>query len=89
MRLKQHFFRDPGSPNNHIGDAANEEYRKQFCLRPACVEACPVGARIFGDQDDPESPISKFLHENRTRVLKPEMGTSPNVFYVGLDKEVM
>jgi tetrathionate reductase subunit B len=58
-------------------------------LRPACVEACPAGARIFGDQNDPESPISKFLHENRTRVLKPEMGTSPNVFYVGLDKEVM
>jgi Fe-S-cluster-containing dehydrogenase component len=58
-------------------------------LRPACVEACPVNARIFGDQNDPESPISKFLRENRTRVLKPEMGTSPNVFYVGLDKEVM
>jgi tetrathionate reductase subunit B len=58
-------------------------------LRPACVEACPVNARIFGDQNDPESPISKFIRENRTRVLKPEMGTSPNVFYVGLDKEVM
>ena len=58
-------------------------------LRPACVEACPVGARIFGDQNDPESPISKFIRENRVRVLKPEMGTSPNVFYVGLDKEVM
>jgi len=58
-------------------------------LNPACVEVCPVEARIFGDQNDPESPISKFLRENRTRVLKPEMGTSPNVFYVGLDKEVM
>jgi len=58
-------------------------------LRPACVEACPVNARIFGDQNDPESPISKFLRDNRTRVLKPEMGTSPNVFYVGLDKEVL
>jgi tetrathionate reductase subunit B len=58
-------------------------------LNPACVEACPVNARIFGDQNDPESPISKFIRENRVRVLKPEMGTSPNVFYVGLDKEVM
>ena len=58
-------------------------------LRPACVEACPVNARIFGDRNDPESPISKFIRENRVRVLKPEMGTSPNVFYVGLDKEVM
>jgi Fe-S-cluster-containing dehydrogenase component len=58
-------------------------------LQPACVVACPVDARIFGDQNDPESPISKFIRENRTRVLKPEMGTSPNVFYVGLDKEVM
>ncbi|MEK7260913.1 MAG: 4Fe-4S dicluster domain-containing protein, partial [Pseudomonadota bacterium] len=58
-------------------------------LKPACVEVCPTNARIFGDQNDPESPISKFIRENRTRVLKPEMGTSPNVFYVGLDKEVM
>jgi Fe-S-cluster-containing dehydrogenase component len=58
-------------------------------LQPACVVACPVDARIFGDQNDPQSPISKFIRENRTRVLKPEMGTSPNVFYVGLDKEVM
>jgi tetrathionate reductase subunit B len=58
-------------------------------LQPACVEVCPTHCRIFGDQNDPESPISKFIRENRTRVLKPEMGTSPNVFYVGLDKEVM
>jgi len=58
-------------------------------LRPACVDACPVNARIFGDQNDPESPISKFIRENRVQILKPGMGTSPNVFYVGIDKEVV
>jgi tetrathionate reductase subunit B len=58
-------------------------------LRPACVEVCPVDARIFGDLYDRESPISKFLRDNRVQVLKPEMGTSPNVFYIGLDKEVV
>jgi Fe-S-cluster-containing dehydrogenase component len=58
-------------------------------LRPACVEACPTGARIFGDRNDPESPISKFIRDNRVQVLKPEMGTSPSVYYVGIDKEVV
>lgn len=58
-------------------------------LKPACVEVCPTGARVFGDRNDPESPISKFLRENRVQVLKPEMGTSPTVYYVGLSKEVV
>ena len=57
-------------------------------MRPACVEACPAGARIFGDQMDKQSPISEFLRKNRVQVLKPESGNAPNVFYVGIDKEV-
>ena len=57
-------------------------------LQPACVEACPVGARIFGDRNDKQSPISLFIRNNRVQVLKPETGNAPNVFYVGIDKEV-
>lgn len=57
-------------------------------LQPACVEACPVGARVFGDRNDKQSPISLFIRNNRVHVLKPETGNAPNVFYVGLDKEV-
>ena len=57
-------------------------------LQPACVEVCPVGARIFGDQNDKQSPISLFIRNNRVQVLKPESGNAPNVFYVGIDKEV-
>jgi tetrathionate reductase subunit B len=57
-------------------------------LLPACVEICPVGARIFGDRNDPQSAISQFIQNNRVQVLKPEAGTEPNVFYIGIDKDV-
>jgi Fe-S-cluster-containing dehydrogenase component len=57
-------------------------------LLPACVEVCPVGARIFGDRNDPQSPISLFIRNNRVQVLRPDTGNAPNVFYVGIDKEV-
>ncbi len=57
-------------------------------LQPACVEVCPVGARVFGDQMDKQSPVSLFIRNNRVQVLRPETGNAPNVFYVGIDKEV-
>ena len=56
--------------------------------RPACVEACPVGARIFGDLNDPMSPVNLVLREKPTKVLKADLGTKPRVYYVGLGGEV-
>ena len=43
---------------------------------------------MFGDRNDKQSPINLFIRNNRVHVLKPETGNAPNVFYVGLDKEV-
>ena len=57
-------------------------------LQPACVEVCPVGARVFGDLNDKQSPISQFIRDNRIHVLRPESGNAPNVYYVGIDKDV-
>ena len=57
-------------------------------LQPACVEVCPVGARVFGDLNDKQSDVSQFIRENRVQVLRPESGNGPNVFYIGIDKEV-
>ena len=48
---------------------------------PACVEVCPVGARAFGDLNDPESPIRRIIEEYGVLVLKPEAGTKPRFFY--------
>ncbi len=49
---------------------------------PACVEACPAGARIFGDQNETGSAIAKALKQHKAVRLKEEAGTGPNVFYV-------
>ncbi len=57
--------------------------------QPACVEACPVGARVFGRLDDPESEVSKRLATIPTSVLKEHLGTHPKLHYVGLSGEVI
>lgn len=54
---------------------------------PACVNACPVGARVFGDINDPESPVSKYLAEHDTFRLREDFGTEPKVHYVRPERE--
>ena len=51
---------------------------------PACVVTCPAECRIFGDLDDAESPVSKYLAEHGPpEVLRPDAKTGAHVFYVG------
>ena len=57
-----------------------------FCLHrtregrlPACLEACPTGARVFGNLLDPDSEIRWVLENKRVFVLKEELGTQPAV----------
>jgi Fe-S-cluster-containing dehydrogenase component len=59
-----------------------------FCLHrtrvgrlPACLEACPTGARVFGNLLDPDSDIRWVLANRRVFVLKEELGTKPRFFY--------
>jgi molybdopterin-containing oxidoreductase family iron-sulfur binding subunit len=59
-----------------------------FCIQrvrkgryPACHEACPVGARKFGNLLDPDSEIRYLLKHKRTFVLKSELKTNPKFFY--------
>jgi len=59
-----------------------------FCLHrtregrlPACLEACPTGARVFGNLLDSDSEIRRVLANKRVFVLKEELGTRPSFFY--------
>jgi Fe-S-cluster-containing dehydrogenase component len=45
--------------------------------KPACVKACPTGARLFGDVKDPESEVSKAIRERGGYSLMPEWETNP------------
>lgn len=48
--------------------------------QPACVEGCPSKALIFGDLDDPKSPIHKKLWQSKQ--LLADKGTHPKVSYI-------
>lgn len=59
-----------------------------FCLQrtrkgrqPACEEACPTGARVFGNLLDPNSEIRYILANKTVFRLKEELGTEPKFWY--------
>ena len=57
-------------------------------LMPACVEACPTQARVFGDLRSRASRLVRLQRMEKIHVLKPDMNTGPKVYYSQLDGEV-
>lgn len=56
-------------------------HRTRVGKYPACLEACPTGARKFGNLKDPNSEVRHILSEKRVFVLKEEVGTDPQFYY--------
>ena len=76
-------------PVEHVADKCT------FCYHriskggdTACAQACPFGARQIGNLRDPNDPVAKAIMTQRVGVLRDEYGTKPQVFYIGLNKEV-
>lgn len=49
---------------------------------PACAQACPAEAIVFGRLDDPESQVSQLVRNRRGVQLLEELGTLPRVTYL-------
>lgn len=57
-------------------------------LQPACVQTCIGTARIFGDIDDPNSEVSKYVKQGAIRMESTAVRTGPNVRYFGKKKDI-
>ena len=78
------------NPKVPLHEKAGVVEKCTFCVQrtrkggtTACTEACPVGARKFGDLNDPESEVSILLKTRRVMRLKEEYGNEPMIWYVG------
>lgn len=80
------------NPNQHyLGNRLRKKgvvEKCTFCIQrsrdgrnPACVEACPTGARIFGNLLDPESELRWVLSNKKVFRLKEDLGTEPKFWY--------
>jgi Fe-S-cluster-containing dehydrogenase component len=57
-------------------------------LKPACVEVCPTGTRMFGDMKREGDPVRHAIEHERVGILQGHHLTEPQCFYLHLDKEV-
>ena len=53
---------------------------------PACAQACPAEAIVFGDMNDPESLVSRLSKSSRVFRLLEHLGTRPKVFYLARER---
>ncbi|MBI4985562.1 MAG: 4Fe-4S dicluster domain-containing protein [Rhodocyclales bacterium] len=53
-------------------------------LAPACADACPQGAMLFGDLNDPQSAIAKRLKEVATTQVRADLKLGTGVRYQGI-----
>lgn len=51
-------------------------------ITPACAQACPAKAIVFGRIDDPKSRVSQLAHSSRSTKMLEELGTHTRVTYL-------
>ena len=86
------YFRDYLTPHEEEAYAAHRGAVVEKCnlchprvsagLLPACVQACPTQAMIFGDLDDEQSKIARLLSRGEAKPLRENLKVDPSVLYL-------
>jgi molybdopterin-containing oxidoreductase family iron-sulfur binding subunit len=89
---KRSYFRDYLTPHEAEAYEAHRNAVVEKChlchhrvsagLLPACVQACPTQAMIFGDLDDKQSELNRLLSTGEAKPLKDNLKVDPSVFYL-------
>ena len=81
LNPKTHYLGNRPRPKGVVEKCTFCVHRVREGRLPACAEACPVGARKFGNLRDPHSEIRYVLEHKRVFVLKAELNTQPRFYY--------
>ncbi len=81
MNLDTHYLGNRPRPRGVVEKCHFCLQRTRKGRQPACQEACPTGARIFGNLLDPNSEIRYVLANKQVFRLKEVLGTEPKFWY--------
>jgi len=81
LNTDTHFLGNRPRPRGVVEKCTFCIQRSRKGRQPACVEACPTGARIFGNLLDPSSDIRYVLENKPVFRLKEELGAEPKFWY--------
>jgi Fe-S-cluster-containing dehydrogenase component len=70
------------APDGHVDKCTFCLHRVRRGLDPACVSNCPTRALRFGDLEDAGSDVAQSVRSRQVKVLRPELGLGPNVYFL-------
>ena len=68
--------------SSEIEAKAEERELKDGQIKPACAQACPTKAIVFGDLNDADSAVSRLSRSDRGTKLLDALGTLPKITYL-------
>ncbi len=69
-------------PDGFVDKCSFCQHRLNDGKKPSCVSVCPTNCMYFGDIEDDQSQVSLLLKNRNWKVLAPEVGTKPQVYYL-------
>jgi molybdopterin-containing oxidoreductase family iron-sulfur binding subunit len=81
INTRQHYLGNRIRPKGKVEKCTFCIQRTREGRLPACAEACPTGARVFGNLLDPDSEIRYVLKHKKVFRMKENLGTDPKFWY--------